>query len=82
MKAFSCTELPVEYRDIRGLNEIRFVHPDPFDRILISQATLRPLHLATLDGNIIKTFEMDKAFCIFTDRPGDAQLSAGPFAVS
>lgn len=72
MKAFSCTELPVEYRDIRGLNEIRFVHPDPFDRLLISQATLRALHLATLDGNIIKTFEMDKAFCIFTDRPRDA----------
>ncbi len=68
MNAFSCTELPIEYRDIRGLNRMRFFHPDPFDRLLIAQASLRPVYLATLDQNIIKTFEMDKEFCIFTDR--------------
>jgi PIN domain nuclease of toxin-antitoxin system len=68
MKAFSCTELPIEYKDIRNLNQMRFLHPDPFDRLLMSQASLRPLHLATLDQNIIATFENDKAFYLFTDR--------------
>ena len=68
MKAFSCTELPIEYKDIRGLNQTRFFHPDPFDRLLMSQAALRPIYLATLDQNIIKTFEIEKAFYIFTDR--------------
>ncbi len=68
MKAFSCTELPIEYKDLRGLNQMRFFHPDPFDRLLMSQAALRSLYLATLDQNIIKTFEMDKAFYVFTDR--------------
>jgi PIN domain nuclease of toxin-antitoxin system len=72
MKAFSCTELPTEYRDIRGLNEMRFYHPDPFDRILMSQAALRSVYLATLDQNIIRTFELDKAFHIFTDRAREA----------
>lgn|GEM_PF-297898 len=69
MKSFSCTELPVEYKDIRGLNQMRFVHPDPFDRLLMSQAALRSVYLATLDQNIIKTFETEKAFDIFTDVP-------------
>ncbi len=68
MKAFSCTELPIEYRDIRGLNQMRFIHPDPFDRLLMSQATRRSVYLATLDQNIIRTFEIEKAFYIFTDR--------------
>jgi len=68
MKAFSCTELPIEYKDLRGLNQMRFFHPDPFDRLLMSQAALRSLYLATLDQNIIKTFEIDRAFYVFTDR--------------
>ncbi len=68
MKAFSCTELAIDYRDLRGLDQMRFFHPDPFDRLLISQAALRSLYLATLDQNIIKTFEVDKAFYLFTDR--------------
>jgi PIN domain nuclease of toxin-antitoxin system len=68
MKAFSCKELPVDYKDIRGLDRVRFFHPDPFDRLLMSQAALRSVYLATLDQNIIKTFETDKAFYIFTDR--------------
>jgi PIN domain nuclease of toxin-antitoxin system len=69
MKAFSCTELPIEYKDIRGLNQMRFFHPDPFDRLLMSQASVRSLYLATLDQNIIQTFEINKAFRIFTDCP-------------
>jgi PIN domain nuclease of toxin-antitoxin system len=68
MKAFSCTELPIDYKDVRGLDQMRFLHPDPFDRLLMSQAARRPLYLATLDEDIIKTFEMHKAFCLFTDR--------------
>jgi PIN domain nuclease of toxin-antitoxin system len=68
MKAFSCTELPLQYSDIRRLDRMRFLHPDPFDRLLMSQASSRSVHLATLDQNIIQTFEADKAFRIFTDR--------------
>ena len=71
MKTFSCTELPIEYRDIRGLDEMRFLHPDPFDRLLMSQAARRPVYLATLDQNIIKTFEIGKAFSIFTRRASE-----------
>lgn len=72
MKAFSCTELPIEYRDIRGLNQMRFLHPDPFDRLLMSQAARRPVYLATLDENIIRAFEKEKGFDIFTDRAREA----------
>jgi PIN domain nuclease of toxin-antitoxin system len=68
MKAFSCTELPIDYKDIRGLNQMRFLHPDPFDRLLMSQAAHRAVYLATLDQDIIQTFEKDHAFGIFTDR--------------
>jgi len=68
MKAFSCTELPIAYEDIRGLNRLRFLHPDPFDRLLMSQASHRSLYLATLDRNIIATFESDKAFFLFDQR--------------
>lgn len=68
MKAFSCTELPIEYKDIRGLDQLRFLHTDPFDRLLISQAAHRHTYLATLDQDIIKTFETEKAFYLFTDR--------------
>lgn len=68
MKAFSCTELAIEYSDIRGLDQMRFFHLDPFDRLLMSQASRRPVYLATLDQNIIKTFENNKVFSIFTDR--------------
>lgn len=68
MKEFSCRELPIEYEDIRALDRMRFLHPDPFDRLLMSQAARRPVYLATLDPNIIKTFKAEKAFDIFTDR--------------
>ncbi len=66
--AFSCLELPIEYQDIRHLNRMHFLHPDPFDRLLMSQAARRHMYLATLDEDIISTFEAAKAFRIFTDR--------------
>ena len=72
MKAFSCTELPIEYKDIRGLDQMRFFHPDPFDRLLMSQASRRSVYLATLDENIIRTFEKEKMFFLFTDRAREA----------
>lgn len=68
MKTFACTELAIEYQDIRRLDEMRFLHTDPFDRLLMAQASRRPLYLATLDENIVKTFENEKAFSIFADR--------------
>jgi PIN domain nuclease of toxin-antitoxin system len=68
MRAFSCAELAIEYQDIRRLDEMRFLHTDPFDRLLMAQAGRRALYLATLDENIIKTFESEKAFNIFTHR--------------
>ena len=66
MKAFSCTELPIDYNDIRQLDHLRGAHTDPFDRLLMSQAARRPVYLATLDSNIIATFEREKSFCLFT----------------
>ncbi len=68
MKAFSCTQLALDYADIRALNQMRFFHTDPFDRMLMSQASHRAVYLATLDQDIIKTFEREKAFYVFTDR--------------
>ena len=68
MRAFACRELAVEYGDIRQLNRMRFHHTDPFDRLLMAQASLRSVYLATLDQNIRKTFGADRAFHIFTDR--------------
>lgn len=68
IKAFSCTELPIEYQDIRQMDKMRFLHSDPSDRLLMAQAALRPVYLATLDENIINTFESEKTFKIFTDR--------------
>lgn len=72
MRAFSCVELPIEYPDIRQVDQMRFFHPDPFDRLLMAQAARRRTYLATLDDDIINTFEQEKAFCIFTDRGREA----------
>lgn len=68
MKAFSCTELPIEYEDIRALDRMRFIHSDPFDQLLMSQASRRSARLATLDQNIVKTFHQTRAFDLLTDR--------------
>lgn len=76
MKAFSCTELPIEYVDIRGLSQMRFFHPDPFDRLLMSQASRRSVYLASLDENIIETFQAEKSFCLFTDRAREKRVPA------
>ena len=68
MKAFSCSKLAIDYDDIRGLDQMRFHHKDAFDRMLMTQAARRSVYLATLDANIIRTFESKKRFYIYTDR--------------
>ncbi len=68
MKAFACTELPVQYDDIRGLNRMRFLHADPFNRMLMSQAANRNVYLATLDQNILATFKTERSFFLFADK--------------
>ena len=68
VKAFSCTEMPIEYQDIRALDRMQFIHPDPFDRLLMAQANQRSVYLTTLDQDIIDTFEKEKSFQILTGR--------------
>ena len=68
MKAFSCTEMGIDYRDIAGLSDVRSVHRDPFDRLLISQAVRRQVYLASLDANILQSFELSRDFYLFTDK--------------
>lgn len=64
MREYSCTELPITYADISMLRQMNFLHPDPFDRLLMAQARIRNLYLTTLDKDILLTFERHKAFRI------------------
>jgi PIN domain nuclease of toxin-antitoxin system len=68
MKEFSCTELPITYNDIRAIGDMKPLHQDPFDRVLMAQASNRNVYLATLDQDILRYFHKDKAFHIFADR--------------
>ena len=65
MKEFSCTELPITYQDIHALGEMQFLHSDPFDRLLMAQASHHKLPLATLDKDILRTFDQHKSFSVF-----------------
>jgi PIN domain nuclease of toxin-antitoxin system len=68
MKEFSCTELPITYSDIRAIGDMRPTHQDPFDRLLMAQASNRKVYLATLDQDILGYFHQSKAFYVFADR--------------
>jgi PIN domain nuclease of toxin-antitoxin system len=68
MKEFACTELPITYNDIRAIGHMKPLHEDPFDRVLMAQASNRNIYLATLDQDILRYFHKDKAFYIFADR--------------
>jgi len=68
MKGFSCTELPITYNDIRSIGEMQALHQDPFDRLLMAQASNRSVYLATLDQDILRYFHKDKAFSVFADQ--------------
>jgi PIN domain nuclease of toxin-antitoxin system len=64
MKEFSLEELPLTYSDIHTLDAMKFLHRDPFDRVLMAQAATRKLHLVTQDVDIVRTARRFKAFNI------------------
>jgi len=72
MKEFSCTELPISFEDIDALGKMKFLHHDPFDNLLMAQAANRGLYLATLDSDILRTFQKHKAFHVFAEHPRKA----------
>jgi PIN domain nuclease of toxin-antitoxin system len=47
-------ELPVTWEHARHSEELPTIHPDPFDRLLVSQAQTEDLILVTTDANIRK----------------------------
>jgi len=62
MKRFRCQELPLSLSDIKVLDIMESLQPDPFDRVLMAQACNRDICLATLDDNILRTAERYQAF--------------------
>jgi len=62
MKRFRCWELPLSLGDIKALDGIESIQPDPFDRVLMAQAANRDICLVTLDENILRTAERYQAF--------------------
>jgi PIN domain nuclease of toxin-antitoxin system len=62
MKEFSCQELPITYSDIQKLDQMEFLHSDPFDRILMAQSASRNVRLITLDEDILRTAKRYKSF--------------------
>ena len=45
-------ELPIRFRHTRLVAELPMHHNDPFDRLLIAQSMLEPLHLLTADTQL------------------------------
>ena len=64
MKEYTCTELPITYQDINSLGQMRFLHSDPFDRLLMAQARNRKIKLVTLDKDILRTFQRSRQFSV------------------
>lgn len=48
------TILPITEHHILNLQNLDFIHKDPFDRIIISQAMIEDLTLLTVDEDIVK----------------------------
>lgn len=67
MKQFVCTELPITYADIKAAGQLRLLHRDPFDRLLVAQAANRKIHFATLDVDILRASKKYKEFSVFAD---------------
>jgi len=44
------TPLPLTWTHARSAYDIAATHPDPFDRLLLAQASCEPLHLLTSDA--------------------------------
>jgi PIN domain nuclease of toxin-antitoxin system len=51
---FAATVLPLRPDHIGELSSLPSIHQDPFDRMLIAQATFENLTLITTDGEILK----------------------------
>ncbi len=66
VREFSLRELPITYEDIRAFGLMKFLHRDPFDRLLMTQAARMDLCLVTQDHDILRTAERFKAFHILT----------------
>jgi PIN domain nuclease of toxin-antitoxin system len=49
--------LPVTWTHARRSHDIAAAHPDPFDRLLLAQATCEPLHLLTSDEKLAQYSE-------------------------
>ncbi|MEI8124338.1 MAG: type II toxin-antitoxin system VapC family toxin [Parachlamydiaceae bacterium] len=45
-------ELPITARHASAVNRLKDIHRDPFDRILIAQATVEPLIFLTADNGL------------------------------
>ena len=50
----AATALPLRAEHVAGLWQLPPIHRDPFDRILIAQATVEEMALVTTDGEIPK----------------------------
>jgi PIN domain nuclease of toxin-antitoxin system len=66
MQKFACTQMPLTFQDVATLQQMDFIHNDPFDRLLMRQAANRSIHLATVDQLIVETFNRWKAFYLFS----------------
>ncbi|MBK8462214.1 MAG: type II toxin-antitoxin system VapC family toxin [Nigerium sp.] len=51
--ALGVTELPIKHRHLRALPEVLLPHRDPFDAMLVAQATADELCLLTADGYLL-----------------------------
>jgi len=50
----AATALPVEFKHVDGVHDLPAIHKDPFDRMLISQASAEGCVLVTTDQEILK----------------------------
>lgn len=46
--------LPISFSHVITLSSLEFIHRDPFDRLIISQAITDKMHILTKDEHIIK----------------------------
>ena len=52
LEAAGLRELDVTYRHALATSKLPPVHADPFDRLLIAQAIVEPMHLLTADAKL------------------------------
>lgn len=54
LEQLAATPLPLRPEHVAGVYDLPAIHRDPFDRVLIAQATVEELSLVTTDGEIPK----------------------------